>query len=66
MNKHYTSNYEELVNEFEMIGLDKFASKYIKYDALIGESDAITFIENKTIEYYGKVKSGSTASTENS
>ena len=47
MNKCYVDDYNELVNQFEKIGLEKFASKYIKYDALIGESRAIEFIESK-------------------
>lgn len=47
MNKCYVDDYNELVNQFEKIGLEKFASKYMKYDALIGESRAIEFIESK-------------------
>lgn len=46
MNKSHIADYEQLVNEFERIGLYKFASKYIKYDVLIGESRAIAFIED--------------------
>jgi len=51
MNKCHIADYEELVKQFQKIGLEKFASKYIKYDALIGESSGIAFIENKIIEY---------------
>ena len=47
MDKCHIADYEELVNQFQKNGLEKFASKYMKYDALIGESRAIEFIESK-------------------
>ena len=47
MDKCHITDYQELVNQFQKIGLEKFASKYMKYDALIGESRAIEFIESK-------------------
>jgi len=51
MNKCHIADYEQLVNQFQKIGLEKFANRYIKYDALIGESRAIAFIEIKIREY---------------
>ena len=54
MDKCHIKDYDELLKEFEKIGLDKFANKYIKYDALIGESRSIQFIENKINEYNSK------------
>jgi len=47
MDKCHIADYEELINQFQKIGLEKFANKYMKYDALIGESRAIEFIESK-------------------
>ena len=47
MDKCHIADYAELVNQFQKIGLEKFASKYMKYDALIGESRSIEFIESK-------------------
>ena len=66
MDKCHIADYEQLVSDFERIGLDKFASRYIKCDALVGDSHAITFIENKITEYYGKIKTRGTTTIENS
>ena len=52
MDKFHIADYDELVNQFQKIGLEKFASKYMKYDALIGESRAIRFIEEKIKFFY--------------
>ena len=66
MDKCHIADYEQLVNQFERMGLDRFANRYIKYDALVGDSYAITFIENKITEYNGKVKTRSTTLIKNS
>lgn len=65
MNRCYILNYEELLLQLEYLGLEKFASRYIKYDVLIGESHAITFIETKIKEHYDKIKTGGPTTIEN-
>ena len=36
-----------LTNYFERVGVDTFAKKYAKYEAFIGDSEAIKFVEEK-------------------
>ena len=39
------------VKEYTLVGLDTFVKKYTKCEYLIGDSDAIRFIEDKISEW---------------
>lgn len=56
MDKCHVPDYEDLIIELQKFGLSKFANRYVKYDALIGESRAIAFIE-QTIKVWSETKS---------
>jgi hypothetical protein len=45
---------ETLIKQFTLIGIDKFVAKYSKCEYLVGDSDAIGFIEDKISEWKGK------------
>ena len=51
MNRCYINDIDELKAEFERSGLDKFVNKYKRYECLIGDSDAIRFVEAKIDEW---------------
>lgn len=45
----HINSIKELEKELKKIGIEKFCTKYSKYEFLVGDSDAISFIE-KTIK----------------
>lgn len=51
MKRCYIGDITEVKTEFEKSGLDKFVRKYNRYECLIGNSDAISFIETKIDEW---------------
>ena len=51
MNKCSVPDYTDIVKQFELLGIEKFVKIYRKYEALIGESKSIRFIEDKIEEY---------------
>lgn len=50
-NHCYLSSVENLQNELNNVGLEKFINSYRKYDALTGPSECFRFIEEKIEEY---------------
>ena len=42
---------EQLINEFENVGLETFVDRYTSYESLIGPTVSISFIEEKVNEY---------------
>ena len=42
---------EQLINEFENVGLETFVDRYTSYESLIGPTESISFIEEKVNEY---------------
>jgi hypothetical protein len=53
-NHCYLSNVDNLQNELNNVGLEKFIKTYRSYDALTGPGECFRFIEEK-IEEYEKV-----------
>lgn len=53
-NHCYLTSVENLQNELNNVGLEKFIKNYRKYDALTGPGECFRFIEEK-IEEYEKV-----------
>jgi hypothetical protein len=51
MNRCYIDDVAKVKAEFERSGLDKFVRKYKHYECLIGDSDAIRFVEAKIDEW---------------
>ena len=45
---------EVLIKQFTLIGIQKFVDKYSRCEYLIGDSDAVRFIEEKISEWKGK------------
>ena len=50
-NHCYLSSVENLQNELNNVGLEKFVKSYRKYDALTGPSECFRFLEDKIKEY---------------
>ena len=50
-NHCYLSNVDNLQNELNNVGLEKFIKTYRSYDALTGPSECFAFIEEKIKEY---------------
>ena len=50
-NHCYLSNVENLQNELNNVGLERFIKSYRKYDALTGPSECFRFLEQKIEEY---------------
>lgn len=50
-NHCYLSNVENLQNELNNVGLERFIKSYRKYDALTGPSQCFRFLESKIEEY---------------
>lgn len=50
-NHCYLSNVENLQNELNILGLERFIKSYRKYDALTGPSECFRFLEQKIEEY---------------
>ena len=50
-NHCYLTNVENLQNELNNVGLEKFIKSYRKYDALTGASECFRFLESKIEEY---------------
>ena len=42
---------EQLINEFEKVGLETFVDRYTSYESLIGPTESMEFIEKKVNEY---------------
>lgn len=42
---------EQLLKEFENMGIETFVKRYTSYESLIGPSESIKFIEEKVKEY---------------
>ena len=51
MNKCNVADYEQILKEFERLGIERFVKRYRKYEALVGDSNSINFIETKIREY---------------
>jgi hypothetical protein len=51
MNRCYIDDVTKMKAEFEKSGLDKFVRKYKQYECLIGDSDAVRFVEAKIDEW---------------
>ena len=50
-NHCYLSNVDNLQNELNNVGLEKFIKTYRSYDALTGPGECFRFIEQKIEEY---------------
>ena len=53
-NRCYVSNILQIHKELDELGLQKFAERYHKYDAITGDSESISFITNVVSKYYGE------------
>jgi ribonucleotide reductase alpha subunit len=53
-NRCYVSNILQIHKELDDLGLQKFAERYRKYDAITGDSESISFIINLVSKYYGE------------
>jgi hypothetical protein len=42
---------EQLMKEFENVGIETFVDTYTSYESLTGPSDSMKFIEDKVKEY---------------
>lgn len=51
MNKCSVPDYADIVKQFEQLGIEKFVARYRKYEAFVGDSNSIRFIEDKIKEY---------------
>jgi hypothetical protein len=40
-----------MIEQFERVGLEKFVSRYRKYDSLAGSSESMDFLEQKQKEW---------------
>jgi len=49
MTKCYINTLEEVTEEFNRKGLERFARKYKRYDVFIGDGDSIDFVEKKLL-----------------
>jgi hypothetical protein len=46
-NQCYLPTIEKMIKEFERVGLEKFVSRYRKYDSLTGSSESMDYLEQK-------------------
>ena len=44
---YHTTDLDTIKREYNTLGIDSFVTRYKKYEALIGDSDVINFIEDK-------------------
>ena len=54
-NNCYLPEYDELIEYYNSVSLERFVQRFRKYDCWTGSSESMNFLESKVKEYYEKV-----------
>ena len=54
-NNCYLPEYDELIEYYNSVSLERFVQRFRKYDCWTGSSESMRFLENKVKEYYETV-----------
>ena len=51
-NNCYLPEYDELIEYYNSVSLERFVQRFRKYDCWTGSSESMRFLESKVKEYY--------------